>query len=158
MTKNTTFKILRDIFHILSYASENDLRAASEEKTIGPNIARSLESLALEASITKQSKAVRKGKAEKKQIPVKSSENNVRKILESSDLLRNKADVLALAREVGIKLQTNPKESHSRVLARFITAVNALPSDTRKEVAGRIQGSKLSEIEGWINVINQPKS
>jgi len=158
MNKNTAFKVLRDVFHILSYASNGDLLEAARQPTIAPNISKALECLALEASGASPGKGARSRPTSNPDRKIVLAESNVTKALSSSEALRDKSAILGFAKQVGIKMSAHPKDSYARVLSRFTTAVKDLPPETRSDVVRRLQGSKLSEIEGWINVINQAKT
>lgn len=156
MNTNRTFKILRDVYHILSYASREEILAAARQPRNSPAMNTALEALAEEAhGSPKMGK--RNDSVPPKQRPKSKRGDELERALLKSKALPDKPAVLSFARDVGIRLNVHPKDGYTRVLSKFATSVKNLEPDRRAEVIQRLRGSNLSEIEGWINVINQSK-
>ncbi len=154
MKRNHSFRILRDVFHILSYANKDDLLQASNQGHIAPNIAKALEALARESSQPKPKQRLAKRSRNKARI---AGESGFNRMLLNSEVLKDKAAILTFAKQISMKFSAQPKDSHARILKRFLAAVKLLPEDARLNVIKALQGEKPSETEGWIDVINQRK-
>jgi hypothetical protein len=155
MKRNHSFRILRDIFHILSYATNEDLVLASRQEHISPNVAGALEALAQESAQPIGRK--KSGKRTDREPRRRTGDSEFSKMLSTSPLLQDKNAILSLARQLGLKLTANSKDSHSRVLSRFTTLMKTMPDQLRMEVLKRLENERSSETEGWINIINQRK-
>ncbi|HWZ95336.1 MAG TPA: hypothetical protein VNW30_09095 [Opitutaceae bacterium] len=140
----------------MSYATDDDLVEASNQGHISPHVTAALKALALESAGPGGRKKASKNMD--REYPRRVSESEFSKPLLASPLLRDKNAILSFAKQLGLKLSANPKDSHSRVLSRFMGLLKAMPEQSRIDVLQRLQNEKFSETEGWINVINQRKA
>jgi|GEM_PF-6550622 len=154
MNERVTFRILRDIFHILSYSSPDDLRAAGSDQKLSPQIARALESLADEAAKGFRGNEIRNGPSPAPRSEKYSLDPFARSIL-NSPRFADKQSILELAKLLAIRLSFGPKDSLVRVQRKMLQALQSLPDAEKAAAIRLLQGKHMKDLEGWLDVINR---
>ncbi|MBP6865703.1 MAG: hypothetical protein KBC32_10630 [Candidatus Didemnitutus sp.] len=154
MNERVTFRILRDIFNILSYSSPDDLRSASYDQKLSPQIARALESLADEAAKGFRYVENRESFSRATRNPQPQLDPLERMII-NSPRFADKKSIFDLAKTLGIKVSFGPKDSLARVQKRVIQAIRALPDGEKLAALRLLQGRHMKDLEGWLDVINR---
>jgi hypothetical protein len=74
-------------------------------------------------------------------------------MLRHSAHFENKRSILAFSNEIGLDIQSRPKESKEKLARRVSRALDALPLVVRKKATELLRAKAKSQTEGWIDVI-----
>lgn len=153
MSEKIIYRILRDIYSILSYAQPDELRAASENKRLSPSLAAALCSLAEESQTDRGRAAARKSRKGSTGSSVPASADPVLRSVLNSQKLSTKASIVEAARILNIRITVGPKDSLGRVRLKFIQAMQSLPEAERNAAVRALYNKDMRDLEGWLNVI-----
>lgn len=160
--KDITHKILSEVHHLLSVASEDELRGAANLPNNSPHLRGALEALAAE-----KASAPRRGGAGGAETPssrrpavgsTQGGKSNVSSL--ARDLARSfdklgKGEIQEACRSVGLPLSMRPKDARERIIRRVANLLAGMAEDERERVLAAMRTRADTQTEGWVGVIRK---
>lgn len=160
--KDITHEILSEVHHLLSIATEEDLRRAANLSNNSPHLRSALESLASEKASTSRRPVVaaatprvprKLGNGRK---PVEKSGVNVltRELTRSFEKL-GKGEIQEACRSIGLPLTVRVKDARERIVRRAANLLVNMPDAERERVLSEMRIKADTQTEGWVGVIRK---
>jgi hypothetical protein len=160
--KDITHEILSEIHHVLSIATEEELRRAGNLLNTSPHLRTALESLAAEKkSTSKQDNPTSRERSDSRKVASgreRSAELNfsgsARDLVKTMNGL-SRSDILEACRLTGIPLSIKPKDARGRVIRRVVGVLTTLTEADRNRFLSLIRVKSDPQTEGWVGVIRK---
>lgn len=156
--------ILSEVYRLLSTYDAADFQRASEYGTTSIQVAEALRALAREAKDHGSEDAERS----RDSAPISSDittrldqwsdQKDLLQLIRSSRWSESGRSILEFAKEFGIRVQANPKDSKDRLMRKVAHAIEAMPERRRTQATKALLDRINSQTEGWIDVIKNTRS
>lgn len=162
--KDITHEILSEIHHLLSIATEEQLRCAGNLPNTSPHLRTALTALAAEKSSTAMrggfstadAPATRKSKTgDEARRNARSAASGLPRELAKALENLSKSDIQAICTSVGLPLTVRNKDARGRIIRRFAGIVADLPEEKKRLVLSALRIKADNQTEGWVGVIRK---
>lgn len=154
-----THEILGELYRLVGAYSDDELIQASRYAGLSRYLRNALRLLASEQGGQLPRRVVGSSRSEAlvRRQPERAStadSGSLLDLIRQSKHYESPRSLVGFAREFGIKLQAQPKESRERLARRLARSINAMPVADRVRIVRELQKSFSSaQTEGWLNVI-----
>jgi hypothetical protein len=160
--KDIIHEILSEVHHLLSIATEEELRRAGNLPSTSPHLRAALDSLAAEKGATSRrvgGGAPEAGLARKPARPQKrgakpSVDGLARELAKSFERL-GKSEIQEACRSVGLTLSVSAKDARDRIVRRVANLVSRMSDEERERVLSAMRIKADTQTEGWVGVIRK---
>lgn len=146
--------ILGDIHKMLATYGTSDFLNASHYPGMPKSIRLALRALSREADSTLNVIGLRKSSSSRDQRGFPRTERRrILELLRRSPYFENTRTLAAFARDMGIKINVNPKDGREKIGNRIAGSIEKLPDNSRNRILDSLASPRDTQTQGWIDVI-----
>jgi len=146
--------ILGDIHRMLATYGKSDFLHASHYPGMPRSIRIALRALSHEADSSLTETGQRKSSSARKQRGLPRTERQrILELLRRSVHFETTRALTIFARDVGIKINVNPKDGREKLASRIAGSIEKLPDNTRNRILDGLASPRDTQTQGWIDVI-----
>lgn len=160
--KDIIYEILSEVHHLLSIASEEELRHASELPNTSIYIRHALEALAAEKAGTKQriaSKNTGSREAPKNEAVGRTSSGPEARLVDrefaKAFWKKDKAELQSLCQILRLPIVVKKKDARGRIIQRILHAIDSMTESDKSRVLAALRIESDPQTEGWAGVIRK---